>query len=120
MDLRVNFRVKASQPNKSNNKKPDNKKFPCLDLAREAARRGGTHPSALCAADEVLIPVETGFFSLHGLSRQLEVVESLQALTQRTLAVGSSVARSLNAAGLSPGHYQLTVTTDAPTPCSGE
>ncbi|MCY2986427.1 MAG: FG-GAP-like repeat-containing protein [Planctomycetota bacterium] len=29
------------------------------------------------------------------------------------LAVGSSVARSLNAAGLSPGHYQLTVTTDS-------
>lgn len=43
--------------------------------------------NALCAADEVLIPVETGFFSLHGLSRQLEVVESLQMLTQRTLGV---------------------------------
>ena len=43
--------------------------------------------NALAAADEVLIPVETGFFSLHGLSRQLEVIESLQSLTQRTLAV---------------------------------
>ncbi|MDD4888472.1 MAG: AAA family ATPase [Phycisphaerae bacterium] len=43
--------------------------------------------NALCAADEVLIPVETGFFALHGLSRQLEVVESLQVLTARTLGV---------------------------------
>ncbi len=31
---------------------PDTKKFPCLGLARKAARAGGTAPAVLCAADE--------------------------------------------------------------------
>jgi chromosome partitioning protein len=33
--------------------------------------------NALVAADEVIIPVETGYFSLHGLTRQLETVEEI-------------------------------------------
>lgn len=33
-------------------RKPDNNKFPCLDMARQAARSGGTAPAVLCAADE--------------------------------------------------------------------
>lgn len=32
--------------------KPDTNKFPSLDLARAAARSGGTSPAVLCAADE--------------------------------------------------------------------
>lgn len=32
--------------------KPDIKKFPCLELAREAIKCGGTYPAALNAADE--------------------------------------------------------------------
>ncbi len=43
--------------------------------------------NALCAADEVIIPVEAGYFALHGLTRQLEVIEGLQVITQRTLGV---------------------------------
>jgi len=34
--------------------------------------------NALRAADEVLIPVETGYFALHGLSRQIETLEVLR------------------------------------------
>jgi len=34
--------------------------------------------NALRAADEVVIPVETGYFALHGLGRQLETLEVLQ------------------------------------------
>jgi len=34
---------------------PDYDKFPCLQLAIEAGRKGGTYPAALCAADEVAI-----------------------------------------------------------------
>jgi len=34
---------------------PDEARFPCLRLAREAARRGGTAPAVLNAADEVLV-----------------------------------------------------------------
>lgn len=35
--------------------KPDFRRFPCLSLAREAARRGGTWPAVLNAADEVAV-----------------------------------------------------------------
>jgi 1-deoxy-D-xylulose-5-phosphate reductoisomerase len=34
---------------------PDIDKFPCLKLAAEAGRAGGTCPSVLCAADEVAV-----------------------------------------------------------------
>ena len=34
---------------------PDYGKFPCLKLAVEAGRKGGTYPAALCAADEVAV-----------------------------------------------------------------
>lgn len=34
---------------------PDRKKFPCLDLAYEAARRSGSAPCVLSAADEVAV-----------------------------------------------------------------
>lgn len=43
--------------------------------------------NAMVAANEVLVPVEAGFFALHGLSRQLEVIESLQVLTRHPLGV---------------------------------
>jgi 1-deoxy-D-xylulose-5-phosphate reductoisomerase len=35
--------------------KPDYDMFPCLDLAMEAMRKGGTYPAALCAADEAVV-----------------------------------------------------------------
>jgi 1-deoxy-D-xylulose-5-phosphate reductoisomerase len=34
---------------------PDRKKFPCLDIAYEAAKRSGTAPCVLSAADEVAV-----------------------------------------------------------------
>ena len=34
---------------------PDSKKFPCLRLAVEAIKAGGTYPAALCAADEAAV-----------------------------------------------------------------
>lgn len=34
---------------------PDVRKFPCLNIAYEAARLGGTYPCVLCAADEELV-----------------------------------------------------------------
>jgi chromosome partitioning protein len=43
--------------------------------------------SALYAADEVMVPVDTGYFSLHGLSKQLETIRELQASCGRTLTV---------------------------------
>ena len=34
---------------------PDYDRFPCLRLAIEAGKKGGTYPTALCAADEVAV-----------------------------------------------------------------
>jgi 1-deoxy-D-xylulose-5-phosphate reductoisomerase len=34
---------------------PDDERFPCLALARQAAEAGGTAPTVLCAADEVAV-----------------------------------------------------------------
>jgi 1-deoxy-D-xylulose-5-phosphate reductoisomerase len=34
---------------------PDFDRFPCLKLAIEAGRKGGTYPAALCAADEIAV-----------------------------------------------------------------
>jgi 1-deoxy-D-xylulose-5-phosphate reductoisomerase len=34
---------------------PDFRRFPCLQLAIEAAKTGGTAPAALCAADEIAV-----------------------------------------------------------------
>ena len=35
--------------------KPDRKKFPCVDLAYEAGKKGGTYPAVLNAANEVAV-----------------------------------------------------------------
>jgi len=35
--------------------KPDRRKFPCLDLAYEAGKKGGTYPAVLNAANEVAV-----------------------------------------------------------------
>ncbi len=36
-------------------KRIDRSRFPCLQLALEAGKRGGTYPAALCAADEIAV-----------------------------------------------------------------
>jgi chromosome partitioning protein len=43
--------------------------------------------SALFAADEVIVPVDTGYFSLQGLSKQLETVHQLRGSRERPLTV---------------------------------
>lgn len=41
--------------------------------------------NALYAADEVVVPVDTGFYALHGLSKQIETVERIRRDTERPL-----------------------------------
>ncbi len=43
--------------------------------------------NAVRAADEVIIPVDTGYFSLQGLTRGLETLDRIRAEGNRTLAV---------------------------------
>jgi 1-deoxy-D-xylulose-5-phosphate reductoisomerase len=39
---------------------PDEERFPCLKLAREAGECGGTYPAVLSAADEVAVELFLG------------------------------------------------------------
>lgn len=43
--------------------------------------------NALSAASEVIIPVDTGYFSLQGLSKQLETVESIRSRRENPLEI---------------------------------
>ena len=43
--------------------------------------------NALRASDEVLVPVETGYFSLHGLSKMMETLEELKETYNRDVSI---------------------------------
>jgi 1-deoxy-D-xylulose-5-phosphate reductoisomerase len=51
----------------------DKKRYPCLSLALEAGRRGGTHPAVLAAADEIAVQ-----HFLAGHIRFLDIAHSIQ------------------------------------------
>ncbi len=48
-------RLDLSKAGKLHFEKPDRKKFPCVDLAYEAGKKGGTFPAVLNAANEVAV-----------------------------------------------------------------
>ncbi|MFQ5495902.1 MAG: ParA family protein [Phycisphaerae bacterium] len=43
--------------------------------------------NALCAADEIIIPVDTGYFALHGLTQQLETIGRIKEELDRPVTV---------------------------------
>lgn len=43
--------------------------------------------NAMRACDEVIIPVETGYFSLHGLAKQIELIEQLRKQCRQEIRV---------------------------------
>jgi chromosome partitioning protein len=43
--------------------------------------------NALVAADEVIVPVETGFFSLHGLAKMMETLEELKEQSGKDILI---------------------------------
>lgn len=43
--------------------------------------------SALTAADEIMVPVDTGYFSLHGLSKQLDTIAEMKEIAGRSPTV---------------------------------
>ncbi len=48
-------RLDLAQVGRLQFEKPDRKKFPCVDLAYEAGKKGGTYPAVLNAANEVAV-----------------------------------------------------------------
>ncbi len=61
----------------------DRRRFPCLPLAIEAGRAGGTHPAALAAADEVAVG--------HFLAGRIRFTE-IAPIVEETVAAHPSVA----------------------------
>jgi 1-deoxy-D-xylulose-5-phosphate reductoisomerase len=60
--------------------RPDTARFPCLRLAVDAIKQGGTCPAALCAADETAVEL-----FLAGQIRFTDIPEILeQALNEHT------------------------------------
>ncbi len=66
---------------------PDFDTFPCLSLAIEAGKKGGTYPAVLCAADEVAVELflsqRIKFVDIANLVEQ--TLEQHQAITHPTL-----------------------------------
>jgi 1-deoxy-D-xylulose-5-phosphate reductoisomerase len=54
---------------------PDKRRFPCLQLAMEAGRRGGTYPAVMAAADEVAVSRfldgEVGFLDIPSIIEEV-------------------------------------------------
>jgi len=66
---------------------PDWETFPCLKIATEAGKKGGTYPAVLCAADEVAVELflsgRIKFIDIPGLIEQ--TLEEHQAITHPSL-----------------------------------
>ena len=65
-------------------RKPDRKRFPCLDLAQEALAQGGIFPCALNAADEVAVEAFLG----HRL-RYRDIPRVIEKVLKQTPSLGS-------------------------------
>ncbi len=66
---------------------PDPDRFPCLRLAIEAGRKGGTYPAVLCGADEVAVELFlSGRIKFTDIARLVEpVLEGHKATSHPTL-----------------------------------
>jgi 1-deoxy-D-xylulose-5-phosphate reductoisomerase len=69
-------RIDWSDINSLTFEEPDLDRFPCLKLAIEAGKKGGTCPAVLCAADEVAVELF--------LSQRIKFID-IAGFTERTL-----------------------------------
>jgi 1-deoxy-D-xylulose-5-phosphate reductoisomerase len=73
---------------------PDTERFPCLQLAIEAGRKGGTFPAALCAADEVAVEL-----FLAGRIGFLDIAPLIDRVLERHVSVARPGMEEIIAAG---------------------
>lgn len=63
--------------------RPDTRRFPCLDLGREALEKGGSLPCALNAADEIAVEAfRASRLRFTGIPRVIEAVMRQTSVTQ--------------------------------------
>lgn len=79
---------------------PDGENFPCLDLAREAARQGGVIPAALNGANEVAVAAfledKIGFYDIPRLcERAMAAAPRLSAPTLDDVLAADAQARAM-------------------------
>jgi len=72
---------------------PDYEKFPCLRLAIEAGRKGGTYPAVLCAADEVAV----GLFR-DGRLRFVDIARAIERTLEQHQPVSEPGLKEIEAA----------------------
>jgi 1-deoxy-D-xylulose-5-phosphate reductoisomerase len=83
---------------------PDTNRFPCLRLAIEAGKRGGTWPAALCAADEVAVQL-----FLAGKARFTEIAGIIEEVLGRHRGVGRPSLEEIMEAGEWAGREAMAV-----------
>ncbi len=76
-------RIDWSNVNSLTFEEPDLDKFPCLRLAIEAGKKGGTYPAVLCAADEIAVELF--------LSQRIKFID-IAGFTERTLEQHQAIA----------------------------
>ncbi|HSP56550.1 MAG TPA: 1-deoxy-D-xylulose-5-phosphate reductoisomerase, partial [Dehalococcoidia bacterium] len=81
---------------------PDLKQYPCLGLALEAGRKGGTYPAVLAAADEVsvqnFLAGHIGFLDIaHAMDDALNSHHGLAQPTLEEILQADSWARAFTA-----------------------
>jgi 1-deoxy-D-xylulose-5-phosphate reductoisomerase len=74
---------------------PDMERFPCLRLAIEAGKKGGTWPAALCAADEVAVEL-----FLAGRIRFTDIAKIVERALGRHHGVDVPSLEDINEAGV--------------------
>jgi 1-deoxy-D-xylulose-5-phosphate reductoisomerase len=73
---------------------PDTDRFPCLRLAIEAGKRGGTFPAALCAADEAAVEM-----FLDGRIRYLDIARLVEKVLEQHSNVSQPTLEDIMIAG---------------------
>ncbi len=72
---------------------PDYERFPCLRLAIEAGKRGGTCPAVLCAADEVAVEL-----FLAGRIRFTDIAGAIERTLEQHRAIAKPALEQIEAA----------------------
>jgi 1-deoxy-D-xylulose-5-phosphate reductoisomerase len=74
---------------------PDMDRFPCLRLAIEVGKRGGTYPAALCAADEAAVEL-----FLAGRIRFLDIAPLIERVLEQHINVADPGLGEITDAGI--------------------
>ena len=88
-------RIDWSQVRNFDFEPPDYDRFPCLKLAIEAGKQGGTYPAVLCAADEVAVEL-----FLAGRIRFTDIAGAIEQTLERHKVIAQPTLEEIEAADI--------------------